>query len=62
MNKRDGPMIYDHVAVFIRRGPVEIRRFRLRHGPVEIWPALVFSCLCFMNLTALLAALPGNHA
>ena len=43
-------MIYDHLIVFIRHGPVEIRRFRCQHQLLKIWPAPVFSCLCFMNL------------
>ena len=31
MNTREGSMIYDHLIVFIRHGPVEIRRFRCQH-------------------------------
>ena len=49
MNKRENYMIYDHLVVFIRHGPVEIRRFRSQHALVKIWPAPAFSCLCFMN-------------
>ena len=63
MNEREGTMIYDHLVVFIRQhGPVEIRRFRCQHALVKIWPAPVFSCLCFMNLSVLLAALLKNKA
>jgi len=63
MNEREVTMIYDHLVVFIRQhGPVEIRRFRCQHALVKIWPAPVFSCLCFMNLSVLLAALLKNKA
>ena len=31
MNKREDSMIYDHLVVFIRHDPVEIRRFRCQH-------------------------------
>ena len=61
MNKREDSMIYDHLIVFIRHGPVEIRRFRCQHALLKIWPAPVFSCLCFMNFNVLLVALPVNQ-
>jgi hypothetical protein len=31
MNQREDSMIYDHLVVFIRHDPVEIRRFRCQH-------------------------------
>ena len=61
MNKQEDSMIYDHLIVFIRHGPVEIRRFRCQHALLKIWPAPVFSCLCFMNFNVLLAALLRNQ-
>ena len=62
MNEREDSIIYDHLIVFIRHGPVEIRRFRCQHALLKILPAPVFSCLCFMYFNVLLAALLRNQA